>query len=84
MPKAIKPPRSRVVAAGEGVDMEHLNFVLPSSMKRQLEERAADQVMSTSHLLRQLVRMYLKSGASRSAFSPSTTGNAVAGGSQRP
>jgi hypothetical protein len=52
-------------------NMEHINFVLPSEMKRQLEQRASEQIVTTSHLLRQLIRSYLKNGASSAALSPS-------------
>ena len=56
--------RSQSSAAG----MEHIGFTLPSEMKRQLEQRAEDQIVTTSHLLRQLVRAYLRSGASAQRF----------------
>ena len=67
--------RSKEAAAAAG--MEHIGFTLPSDMKRQLEQRAEDQIVTTSHLLRQLVRAYLRSGASAQRFP--VEGSAVGG-----
>jgi len=58
------------------ISKQHINFVLPSDVKRELEQRADEQMISTSHLIRQLIRAYLKNGASRPASTQSHLGGA--------
>jgi hypothetical protein len=52
------------------LDGEHINFVLPTEMKRELEQRAEEQIVTVSHLLRQLVRGYLKNVAAKATEPP--------------
>lgn len=56
-----------------GGPKEHINFVLPVDLKRQLEERAEEQIVSISHLLRQLVRVYLKNASKPAAAQPTAS-----------
>ncbi len=63
-------------------DYEHIGFTLSAENKRELEARADEKEISTSHLLRQLVRVYLKNGAP-SAVSTPDPGGAVGATTRR-
>lgn len=58
-------------------DYSHVGFTLSAESKRQLEQRADDQEVSTSQLLRSIVRMFLKNGPSRPVSTPLPGGTAV-------
>lgn len=74
MARKISVRRSSGQHQSAGTGMEPVCFTLPAEMKRQLEQRAQDRIVTTSHLLRQLVRAYLKNGASRAASTPDLPG----------
>lgn len=55
-------------------DYTHMGFTLSAENKRQLEERAEEREVTTSHLLRQLVRQFLKNGAPSAVSTPDPGG----------
>lgn len=58
-------------------DFSHVGFTLPTASKRELEQRADDQEITTSQLLRHLVRSYLKNGAARAVSTTQPSGGTV-------
>lgn len=50
-----------------GRDLRNINFTVTTAVKAQVDRCAKEQDVTTSHLMRRLVRRYLRAAAERHA-----------------